>query len=51
MKLIFFKSSSLLAQILREINFGKCIGSKNAVFAIILALYFVDLVYFRLQKV
>ena len=32
MKLIFCKSSPLLAQILREINFEECICSNNAVF-------------------
>ena len=38
-------------RILHEINFGECRGSKTAVFAILGALNFVDLVYFSLQKV
>ena len=37
-------------QILREINFGKFRRSKTAVFAIFVALNFVNLANFRLQK-
>ena len=38
-------------QILREINFGESRSSKTAVFAILGALNFVNLVHFSLQKV
>ena len=38
-------------QIFREINFGESINPKNAVFAILGALYFDNLVNFSLQKV
>ena len=47
----FCKSSPLLAQILREINFEECGSSKTAVFVIFGALNFVALVNFSLQKV
>ena len=40
-----------IAQILREINFGESRSSKTAVFAILGAVNFVDLVKFSLQKV
>ena len=35
----------------REINFGESESPKNAVFAILVALYFLNLVHFSLQKV
>ena len=38
-------------QILREINFGESRSSKNALFAILGALYLVNQVNFSLQKV
>jgi len=38
-------------QILREINFVECKSSKNAIFTILGALNFVDLVIFSIQKV
>ena len=40
-----------VTQILREINFGDFKSSKTAIFAILGALNFVDLVNFGLQKV
>ena len=40
-----------VTQILREINFGEYISSKTAVFAILGALNFANLVNFTLQKV
>ena len=40
-----------ITQILREINFGECKSSKNAIFAILGAVNFVNLVGFSLQKV
>ena len=45
-----FQDFSVL-QILREINFGKSRSSKIAVFAILGALNFVNLVNFSLEKV
>ena len=38
-------------QILREINIGESRSSKNAIFAVLGALNFVDLVNFSLQEV
>ena len=45
-----FREFSII-QILSEINFGECRSSKNAIFAILGALNFVNLANFRLQKV
>ena len=39
-----------MTQILREINFGDSKSSKNAIFTILGALNFVDLVDFNLQN-
>ena len=39
-----------VTQILREINFGDSRRSESAVFAILEALYFANLVHFTLQK-
>ena len=40
-----------VTQILREIDFGECRGSDIDVFAILVTLKMINLVYFSLQKV